>query len=74
MSRSAAGWHIGGVEDELPVMTTAAAHIRHHPSLLANLEKRLLVWIAHRLPAWMHSDHLSALGLLSMAGAGVGFW
>jgi archaetidylinositol phosphate synthase len=51
----------------------ATTHVRHHRSLLAAHEKRLLVWIAERLPRWMNSDHLSALGLVSMAGAGLAF-
>jgi archaetidylinositol phosphate synthase len=49
-------------------------HIRLHQSVLAASEKRLLIWIAERLPSWIHSDHLSALGLASMAGAGLSFW
>jgi archaetidylinositol phosphate synthase len=49
------------------------AHVRQHNSLLAASEKRLLIWIAERLPRWINSDHLSALGLAAMAGAGVSF-
>jgi archaetidylinositol phosphate synthase len=49
------------------------SHVRNHRSVLASLEKRLLIWIAERLPRWLNSDHLSALGLLSMAGAGLAF-
>jgi phosphatidylglycerophosphate synthase len=52
----------------------AGQHVRHHQSLLAASEKRLLVWMARRLPAWINSDHLSALGLASMLGVGVSFW
>jgi phosphatidylglycerophosphate synthase len=37
------------------------------------IEKRALVWMAVRLPAWINSDHLSALGLTSMLGAGIAF-
>jgi phosphatidylglycerophosphate synthase len=48
-------------------------HVRNHRSLLAAQEKRLLIWIAERLPSWVNSDHLSALGLLSMVGAGLAF-
>ena len=48
-------------------------HVRDHRSLLAAAEKRTLVWMATRLPAWINSDHLSALGLLSMGAAGVCF-
>ena len=49
-------------------------HVRLHKSVLAASEKRLLIWIAARLPRWINSDHLSALGLASMAGAGLSFW
>ena len=47
-------------------------HVRDHRSLLAAAEKRLLVRIAARLPAWIHSDHLTgvALGAMALAGAG----
>ena len=53
---------------------STTAHIRLHKSVLAASEKRLLIWIAERLPRWINSDHLSALGLASMAGAGLSFW
>jgi phosphatidylglycerophosphate synthase len=43
-------------------------------SLLAGVEKRLLVWMAQRMPRRINSDHLSLLGLLSMVGAGVFYW
>ena len=48
-------------------------HLRMNKSLLAASEKRLLIWIARRLPRSVHSDHLSALGLAAMAGAGAAF-
>lgn len=48
-------------------------HVREHRSLLAAAEKRLLVYIARRLPAFVNSDHLSALALVSMLGAGLAF-
>ena len=53
---------------------STAAHVRQHNSVLAAAEKRALIWIAQRLPRWIHSDHLSALGLVAMAGAGLAFW
>ncbi len=53
---------------------STATHVRLNTSLLAASEKRLLIWIAHQLPRWIHSDHLSALGLAAMAGAGASFW
>jgi archaetidylinositol phosphate synthase len=48
-------------------------HIRQHNSLFAATEKRVLIWIAKKLPRWINSDHLSALGLAAMAGAGMSF-
>lgn len=53
--------------------SAAAVHVRHNASVTAAAEKRLLLWIAHRLPRWVHSDHLSALGLGAMAVAGLAF-
>jgi hypothetical protein len=32
------------------------------------------VWMAGRMPAWVGSDHLTALGAVAMLGAGVAFW
>jgi phosphatidylglycerophosphate synthase len=49
-------------------------HVREHRSLLAAVEKRLLIRIASRLPASIHSDHLTVLALAAMALAGLGFW
>lgn len=47
---------------------------RENSGVLARLEKRTLIWLAHHLPAWVHSDHLTALGFLALAGAGVSYW
>lgn len=47
---------------------------RIHTSVLAAAEKRLLVWMAERLPAWINSDHLTLLAGLAMAGAGLCYW
>jgi archaetidylinositol phosphate synthase len=57
-----------------PAQTSSAGHTRLHESLLAAPEKRALVWMAERMPAWVNSDHLSALGFVSMAGVGAAFW
>jgi phosphatidylglycerophosphate synthase len=43
-------------------------------SLLAGLERPTLLWLAQRTPAWINSDHLTALGLIAMLGAGLGYW
>jgi phosphatidylglycerophosphate synthase len=50
-----------------------AEHVREHRSVLAAAEKRLLIRIARRLPARIHSDHLTGLALGAMAVAGAGF-
>jgi phosphatidylglycerophosphate synthase len=47
---------------------------RSHDSLTARVEKATLIWLAQHAPAWINSDHLTALGLLSMLGAGVSYW
>jgi len=54
-------------------MVASAAHTRDNSSVTAALERRLLIWIATRLPGCVTSDHLSALGLASMAIAGLAF-
>jgi phosphatidylglycerophosphate synthase len=53
--------------------TLVGEHVRDHRSLLAAAEKRLLIAIARRLPARIHSDHLTGLALAAMAAAGAGY-
>jgi archaetidylinositol phosphate synthase len=48
-------------------------HNRIHGSISAGIEKRLLVWIAQRLPLWINSDHLTLLGLLALFAAGLSY-
>jgi len=48
-------------------------HVREHRSVLARAEKTLLIRIASRLPSSMTSDHLTALALVAMIGAGFSF-
>jgi len=57
-----------------PAVPSAPGHLRLQGSILAAVEKRALVWMAARMPARVNSDHLSALGLVSMAGVGASFW
>lgn len=47
---------------------------RIQQSFLANFEKRTLIWLAARMPDFVNSDHLTLLGLFSMAGAGAAYW
>ena len=48
-------------------------HVRVHGSVLAESEKRLLIWLAHRLPRRVNADHLTALGALGTIAAGAAF-
>ncbi len=45
-------------------------HVREHGSVLAAAEKTALVWMSKRLPRWVNSDHLTALGFAAMLLAG----
>jgi phosphatidylglycerophosphate synthase len=55
------------------IPANAAKHTRENLSVLARVEKQTLIWIARRLPRFINSDHLSALGLGAMAAAGLSF-
>src|SRR5512145_3125772 len=43
-------------------------------SILSRTEKRVLVFLARRIPGAVNSDHLTVLGLAGMLGAGLCFW
>jgi len=47
---------------------------RKQESFLAPLEKPCLIWLARHAPSWINSDHLTALGLIALLGAGLGYW
>jgi hypothetical protein len=47
---------------------------RAQVSFLAPVEKKCLIWMAGRTPRWVNSDHLTALGLAAMLGAGLSYW
>ena len=46
---------------------------RNYKGLLAGVERRVLIWLAQRLPARVNSDHLTGLGLVSMFLVGICF-
>jgi phosphatidylglycerophosphate synthase len=46
---------------------------RQQESLLAGFEKKCLVWLASRMPAWVSSDHLTLLGFAAMFLAGASY-
>jgi len=54
-------------------MSATGLHKREHNSVLASIEKRLLVRISRGMPPWVSSDHLTILGLGAMFAAGACF-
>ena len=54
-------------------MPTTPRETRVHGSLLAAAEKRVLIWMAERVPRSVNSDHLTGLGAAAMLGAGLGY-
>jgi phosphatidylglycerophosphate synthase len=54
--------------------TTFSEAKREQLSFLAPIERKMLSWMAHRTPLWIHSDHLTALGLMSLLGSGLSYW
>ncbi|MBI4472842.1 MAG: CDP-alcohol phosphatidyltransferase family protein [Acidobacteria bacterium] len=47
---------------------------RQQQSLLAAHERRVLIWLAHRMPRWVAPDHLTLLGFAAMFFAGVSYY
>jgi phosphatidylglycerophosphate synthase len=47
---------------------------RKQLSMLASVEKQVLIWLAHRMPAWVNSDHLTLIGFIAMLAAGLSYW
>ena len=56
------------VEQEQPMFTPAQ---RIQQSFVAAAEKKALLWLAARTPAWINSDHLTVLGFAGNLAAGV---
>jgi phosphatidylglycerophosphate synthase len=46
---------------------------RVQESFTSKLEKRVLVWLATCMPAWVHSDHLTVLGFVAMFLTGASY-
>lgn len=49
-------------------------HERTNGGILATAERKVLIWLAQRIPAGVNSDHLTALGFLSLLGVGLSYW
>ena len=47
--------------------------VRVQQNIIANLEKKVLIWLAARTPQAINSDHLTALGALGMLFTGVSY-
>src|SRR5690606_42021010 len=48
-------------------------HERQATFVLARLERRVLIWLAVRLPAGMMPDHLTLFGILGATMVGAGY-
>jgi phosphatidylglycerophosphate synthase len=56
-----------------PAMQEELTETRIHTALTANLEQRILIWLAERLPTWVSPDHLTALALIAQIAAGAAY-
>jgi archaetidylinositol phosphate synthase len=54
-----------------PKELTFAPATRIHESFVASAERKTLLWLAKRTPAWINSDHLTILGFAGQCLAGV---
>jgi len=59
--------------DSAKPSTSFRRAIRIQQSVLANSEKRLLIWMAERTPSWIHPDHLTIFGFLAQLMTGVSY-
>jgi phosphatidylglycerophosphate synthase len=70
----AKGGRKGGPWESRTALLTFKNAVRVQESLLSGPERKLLLWVAARTPAWVNSDHLTLLGFFGqvMAGASYG--
>jgi archaetidylinositol phosphate synthase len=63
------------VESTVPVLTGGSVAVpearRELAGLTARLEKKVLLWLAARMPASVNPDHLTGLGLAAMGAGGL---
>jgi archaetidylinositol phosphate synthase len=62
-----------GILNQVKKLTHFKDAVRVQESVTAQAEKRALIWIADRLPAWVTPDHLTSFGFLAQVMAGVSF-
>lgn len=51
----------------------SAQHTRTNTSVLSGLEKKVLLWLAARMPRWVTPDHLTVLGFLACGAILAGY-
>ena len=57
----------------MATISTFREALRSSDGLLTAVERRCLIWLATRMPAFIHSDHLTALALAGMLCVGVSY-
>jgi archaetidylinositol phosphate synthase len=62
-----------GIVSANPSATEFKDATRIQGSITSVAERKLLVWLAARMPQWINSDHLTALGFVAMFLAGVSY-
>lgn len=65
------GLGIAGRETAKSIPFKNAARLQG--SFTAEAERKALVWLAARLPAWVNSDHLTLAGFVAMFLAGASY-
>ena len=61
------------IDQEQKISPAFQEAARVQTSFTAPMERRVLPWIAARLPHWINSDHLTLLGFFSMLSAGASY-
>ncbi len=62
---------IGTMIQSAYAATGNADIVRQNNSVLAGAEHRCLLWLADRMPSWVHPDHLTFIALAAMLLAGI---
>ncbi len=52
----------------------AKGEFRVQKSILTRPEKKVLLWLASRLPRWLNPDHLTTIGFIGSLMAGTGYF
>jgi archaetidylinositol phosphate synthase len=55
-------------------MAGSDGHVRINTGVLADVERRALIWIARRVPRPINSDHLTILAFVAIVSAGAAFY